>query len=131
MRFREHDEADDPILSMVNLIDLFLVVIGILLIVIDPLNPFSQDKVVVENPGEAVMRMLVQEGKGGTTLPGQRDRRRAGQPRRVTTACADGRMIYVPEAGRRQVATRTANWDFARSSRIMAGFRFSWCSPWK
>ncbi len=34
MRFLEHDEADDPILSMVNLIDLFLVVIGILLIVI-------------------------------------------------------------------------------------------------
>ena len=55
MRFLEHDEADDPILSMVNLIDLFLVVIGILLIVIvqNPLNPFSQDKVVVvENPGE-------------------------------------------------------------------------------
>ncbi|HHE5721847.1 TPA: hypothetical protein ACPEZ2_005313, partial [Pseudomonas aeruginosa] len=48
MRFLEHDEADDPILSMVNLIDLFLVVIGILLIVIvqNPLNPFSQDKVV-------------------------------------------------------------------------------------
>ena len=31
MRFLEHDEADDPILSLVNLIDLFLVVIGILL----------------------------------------------------------------------------------------------------
>ena len=66
MRFLEHDEADDPILSMVNLIDLFLVVIGILLIVIvqNPLNPFSQDKVVVvENPGEADMRMLVKDGK--------------------------------------------------------------------
>ncbi len=68
MRFLEHDEADDPILSMVNLIDLFLVVIGILLIVIvqNPLNPFSQDKVVVvENPGEADMRMLVKDGNPG------------------------------------------------------------------
>ena len=33
MRFLDHDEADDPILSVVNLIDLFLVVIGILMIV--------------------------------------------------------------------------------------------------
>ena len=66
MRFLEHDEADDPILSVVNLIDLFLVVIGILMIVIvrNPLNPFSQDKVVVvENPGEADMRILVKDGE--------------------------------------------------------------------
>lgn len=81
MRFLEHDEADDPILSMVNLIDLFLVVIGILLIVIvqNPLNPFSQDKVVVvENPGEADMR-AGQGRQGVEALPGQRrDRRRAG-----------------------------------------------------
>ena len=54
-RFLETDEADDPILSLVNLIDLCLVVIGILLIVIvrNPLNPFSSDQVVViENPGQ-------------------------------------------------------------------------------
>jgi len=44
MRFLEHDESDDPILSVVNLVDLFLVIIGILLMVIvqNPLNPFSQ-----------------------------------------------------------------------------------------
>ncbi len=103
MRFLEHDEADDPILSMVNLIDLFLVVIGILLIVIvqNPLNPFSQDKVVVvENPGEADMRMLVKGGKelkryqaSGEIGEGQGSR--AG----VTYRLADGRMIYVPESG--------------------------------
>lgn len=103
MRFLEHDEADDPILSMVNLIDLFLVVIGILLIVIvqNPLNPFSQDKVVVvENPGEADMRMLVKDGKelkryqaSGEIGEGQGSR--AG----VTYRLADGRMIYVPESG--------------------------------
>lgn len=103
MRFLEHDEADDPILSMVNLIDLFLVVIGILLIVIvqNPLNPFSQDKVVVvENPGEADMRMLVKDGKelkryqaSGEIGEGQGSR--AG----VTYRLADGWMIYVPESG--------------------------------
>lgn len=118
MRFLEHDEADDPILSMVNLIDLFLVVIGILLIVIvqNPLNPFSQDKVVVvENPGEADMRMLVKDGKEAEALPGQRrDRRRAGQPRRGDLPL--GRRTDDLRAGERrggrQVATRTAGWDF-------------------
>ncbi|WP_226688060.1 DUF2149 domain-containing protein [Stutzerimonas stutzeri] len=101
MRFLEHDEADDPILSMVNLIDLFLVVIGILLIVIvqNPLNPFGQDQVVViENPGEADMRMLVKDGQelkryesSGEIGEGQ------GTKAGVTYRLADGRMIYVPE----------------------------------
>jgi len=86
---------------MVNLIDLFLVVIGILLIVIvqNPLNPFGQDKVVViENPGEADMRMLVKDGQelkryesSGEIGEGQ------GTKAGVTYRLADGRMIYVPE----------------------------------
>ncbi len=56
MRFLDSDEADDPILSVVNLVDLFLVIIGILLAVIaaNPLNPFNnKDVVVIENPGES------------------------------------------------------------------------------
>ncbi|WP_313513336.1 DUF2149 domain-containing protein [Pseudomonas sp.] len=101
MRFLEHDDADDPILSVVNLIDLFLVVIGILLIVIvqNPLNPFSQDNVVVvENPGEANIRMLIKEGQelkqyrsSGEIGEGQ------GAKAGVTYRLDDGRMIYVPE----------------------------------
>lgn len=103
MRFLEHDEADDPLISMVNLIDLFLVVIGILMVVIvqNPLNPFSQDQVVViENPGEADMRMLVKDGQelkryeaSGAIGEGQ------GTKAGVTYRLADGRMIYVPEGG--------------------------------
>ena len=102
MRFLEHDDADDPLLSMVNLIDLFLVVIGILLIVIvqNPLNPFSQDSVVVvENPGEPDMRMLIKDGKelkryeaSGEMGEGQ------GTKAGITYRLDDGRMIYVPEA---------------------------------
>lgn len=103
MRFLEHDEADDPILSMANLINLSLVVIGILLITVvqDPLNPFSQDKVVVvKSPGEADVRMLVKDGKelkcyqaSGGIDEGQ------GNRTGVTYRLADGRMIYVPENG--------------------------------
>ncbi|WP_462402682.1 DUF2149 domain-containing protein [Pseudomonas sp. Marseille-QA0332] len=102
MRFLEHDDADDPILSMVNLIDLFLVIIGILLVVIvrNPLNPFSAEKVmVIENPGEANMRMLVKDGQqlkeyqsSGEIGEGQ------GAKAGVTYRLNDGRLIYVPEA---------------------------------
>jgi hypothetical protein len=101
MRFLEQDE-DDPMLSMVNLIDLFLVVIGILLIVIvqNPLNPFSQAKVmVIENPGEADMRLLIKDGEelreyqaSGEIGEGQ------GSQAGITYRLNDGRMIYVPQA---------------------------------
>jgi hypothetical protein len=100
MRFLEEDE-DDPMLSMVNLIDVFLVLIGILLIVIvqSPLNPFNQNKVVViENPGEADMRMLVKDGQELTEYQangeiGEGQGSKAG----ITYRLNDGRMIYVPE----------------------------------
>jgi hypothetical protein len=101
MRFLETDEADDPLLSLVNLIDVFLVVIGILLIVIvrNPLNPFSSDQVVViENPGQPNQRMIVKDGQelrryeAGDEI-GEGEGVKAG----VTYKLADGRLIYVPE----------------------------------
>jgi hypothetical protein len=102
MRFLDHDDADDPILSVVNLIDLFLVVIGILMIVIvtNPLNPFSSQKVtVVENPGEQDMRITIKDGQELTRYEssgkiGEGEGVRAG----ITYRLNDGRMIYVPEA---------------------------------
>ncbi len=101
MRFLDHDDADDPILSVVNLIDLFLVVIGILMIVIvtNPLNPFSSQSVtVVENPGKPDMRITVKDGKELTRYEangaiGEGQGMRAG----ITYRLDDGRMIYVPE----------------------------------
>jgi hypothetical protein len=105
MRFLEHDEADDPILSLVNLIDLFLVVIGILLIVIvrNPLNPFSKNNVVViENPGTTEQRMIVKDGEelrryeAGDEI-GEGEGVKAG----VTYKLSDGRLIYVPETASR------------------------------
>ncbi|KAF1722784.1 DUF2149 domain-containing protein [Pseudoxanthomonas wuyuanensis] len=102
MRFLEHDEADDPILSVVNLIDLFLVVIGILMIVIvrNPLNPFSEDRVVVvENPGAENMRITVKEGQELTQYESTGEIGEGGGVRAgVTYRLADGRMVYVPEA---------------------------------
>ncbi|WP_022960869.1 DUF2149 domain-containing protein [Halopseudomonas pelagia] len=102
MRFLDNDDADDPMLSVVNLVDLFLVIIGILMVVIaqNPLNPFSQDRVVViENPGEEDMRITIKEGQELTRYEssgavGQGQGARAG----VTYRLDDGRMIYVPES---------------------------------
>lgn len=102
MRFLDHEEADDPILSVVNLIDLFLVVIGVLMIVIvaNPLNPFSAAKaVLVENPGESDMRITVKDGRELTRYQsagtiGEGKGVRAG----TTYRLPDGRLIYVPEA---------------------------------
>ncbi|UJJ33233.1 DUF2149 domain-containing protein [Halopseudomonas maritima] len=100
MRFLDEDD-DDPMLSVVNLIDLFLVIIGVLMVVIaqNPLNPFSEERVVVvENPGEDTMRITVKDGQELTRYEssgemGEGQGARAG----VTYRLDDGRMIYVPE----------------------------------
>lgn len=101
-RFLESDDADDPILSVVNLIDLFLVMVGILMVIIvqNPLNPFSAERVlVIENPGEAGMRMTFKNGEElkryeASSEIGEGQGVRAG----ITYRLVDGRMIYVPEA---------------------------------
>ncbi|MGH8814651.1 MAG: DUF2149 domain-containing protein [Advenella sp.] len=106
MRFLEDDDTD-PMLSVVNLIDLFLVIIGLLMVVIaqNPLSPLSQENVVVvENPGQADMRITVKEGKELTRYEsngkvGQGEGARAG----VTYRLDDGRMIYVPENGAKEI----------------------------
>ncbi len=100
MRFLEHDD-DDPILSVVNLIDLFLVVIAMLMVVIvrNPLNPFvNDDVIVVEKPGQSDMRITIKEGEELTRYEasgeiGEGQGIRAG----VTYRLPDGRLVYVPE----------------------------------
>lgn len=95
------EEDNDPMLSVVNLIDLFLVIIGVLMIMMaqNPLSPFQQDRVIViENPGEEHMRITIKEGEEiqqyeSTQQIGEGEGLRAG----VTYRLNDGRMIYVPE----------------------------------
>lgn len=113
MRFLETDEHDDPILSVVNLVDLFLVVIGILMIIIvsNPLNPFSNKSVVVvENPGEADMRMLIKDGEElreyqSSGEIGEGEGTKAG----VAYRLADGRMVYVPEGASGAASTPSSS----------------------
>ena len=99
----DDDDGDDPILSVVNIIDVFLVVIAVLLIAVmeNPLNPFAtQDVVVIENAGKPNMEMLVKQGKelkqykaSGQISEGQ------GMKAGTAYRLKDGSMIYVPEGG--------------------------------
>ena len=108
MRFLDHDEADDPILSVVNLIDVFLVIIAALLLAIanNPMNPFSNASVtMIKNPGKANMEVVIKDGKkveryqasGGI---GEGEGSKAG----VAYRMKDGSMVYVPETGTQPAA---------------------------
>jgi len=101
MRFIESDENDDPMLSVVNLIDLFLVITVILMILVvkNSLNPFNKENVVVvENPNQSNMKITMKEGQElkhyeSTGKIGEGEGSKAG----VTYKLNDGRMIYIPE----------------------------------
>ncbi len=97
----DEDEALNPMLSVANLVDVFLVVIAALLIAIaqNPMNPFSSDDVtVIKNPGQADMEIIVKKGEKiehykSSGEIGQGEGSRAG----VAYRLKDGSMIYVPE----------------------------------
>lgn len=97
----EDMEADDPILSVVNLIDVFLVIIAALLLAVanNPLNPFGEEKVtVIKNPGRADMEILQKDGR---KIERYRASGGGGQGGGVKAGIAyrleDGSMVYVPE----------------------------------
>lgn len=100
-KLSEDMEADDPILSLVNLIDVFLVIIAALLLAIanTPLNAFNQDKVtIIRNPGQENMEIVIKDGgkieryqgRGGN---GEGQGVKAGSAYRMQ----DGSLVYVPE----------------------------------
>ena len=103
LRLMEDLEADDPILSVVNLIDVFLVVIAALLLAVanSSVNPFSSESVtIIKNPGKDNMEIIVKDGQkvdhykaSGEIGEGQ------GAKAGVAYRMKDGSMVYVPEGG--------------------------------
>jgi hypothetical protein len=95
------DEELNPASSMINLVDVFLVLIAALLIAIaqNPLNPFTAENVtVIKNAGQDDMEMIVKKGEklekyeaSGEIGGGQ------GTKAGVAYKMADGTMVYVPE----------------------------------
>lgn len=102
MKFLDEDEELNPILSVVNLVDVFLVLIAALLISIasNPLNPFLDETVtVIKNEGQPNMEMIVKDGEKITEYKssgeiGNGQGTRAG----VAYQMDDGSIIYVPDS---------------------------------
>lgn len=101
MKFLDEDEELNPMLSTVNLLDVFLVIIGALLISIaqNPLTPFSADSVtIIKNEGKENMEIIVKDGnkieqyKSNGKI-GSGDGTKAGIAYRMD----DGSIVYVPE----------------------------------
>lgn len=98
-------ESDDPVLSLVNLIDVFLVIIATLLLAVasNPLNPLDADQVtVIKNPGRADMEILQKVGRKierykASGASGSGEGVKAG----VAYRMKDGSMMYVPESADR------------------------------
>ncbi|NVJ70580.1 MAG: DUF2149 domain-containing protein [Alphaproteobacteria bacterium] len=101
MRLLDEDEAINPALSVVNLVDVFLVLIAALLISIaqNPINPFLDDDVmVIKNPGQADMEMIIKKGEKIETYKSTGD---IGSGEGVKAGVAyrmpDGSIVYVPD----------------------------------
>lgn len=94
------EDDDDPVLSTINLIDVFLVVIGMLLIAVinNPMNPFAQDKLtIIRHEGQPNMEIITKDGSTITRFrasgaSGEGDGEKAGTAYRMK----DGTMVYVP-----------------------------------
>ena len=94
------NEDDDPVLSTINLIDVFMVVIGMLLIAIvnNPVSPFAKDKVtIIRNEGEPNMEIITKDGQKvvnfkASGASGEGNGEKAGTAYRMK----DGTMVYVP-----------------------------------
>jgi len=101
LRLMDDLDADDPILSVVNLIDVFLVIIAALLLAVanSAVNPFSSESVtVIKNPGKENMEVIIKDGHkvdryraSGEIGEGQ------GAKAGVAYRLKDGSMVYVPE----------------------------------
>lgn len=101
LRLSLDDEDDDPVLSLVNLIDVFLVIIAALLLAVgnNPINPFAGGKVtVITQAGTPHMEVIVKDGaKVERFKAGEGSGQGRGVKAGIAYRLADGSMVYVPE----------------------------------
>lgn len=95
MRFLEGDEEDDPILSVVNVIDVFLVIVVMLLIVVARSSATALAEQAPDADSGEVIPETVQslERYETTGEMGEGTGVRAGTTYRLD----DGTMVFVPE----------------------------------
>lgn len=112
MRLLDEDEEINPALSLVNLVDVFLILVAALLIAIaqNPMNPFSAENVtVIKNAGTPNMEMIIKNGK---TIETYKSAGEIGSGEGVKAGVAyrmeDGSIVYVPE-GEADTETSSSN----------------------
>lgn len=101
MKLLDEDESSNPALSLVNLVDVFLVLVAALLIAIvqNPLNPFvAEDVTVIKNAGQPDMELILKKGEKIETYKSSGEIG-AGQGVKAGVAykMQDGSIIYVPD----------------------------------
>lgn len=101
LTLEDDQDSDDPILSVVNLIDVFLVLIAALLLSVaaNPLSPYGRDKVtLIRNAGQPNMEIVTRDGN---KIERFRAEGGAGQGKGVKAGVAyrmsDGSMVYVAD----------------------------------
>ncbi|HAU56822.1 MAG TPA: hypothetical protein DCW87_04195 [Comamonadaceae bacterium] len=96
------EDDDDPMLSAVNLVDVFLVLVVALLtaVAVQTQTSANENVTIIRNPGQPDMEVVVREqGKevrfkgAGSAAQGQGVR--AG----VAYQLEDGNIVYIPETG--------------------------------
>lgn len=95
------DNDEDPFISVVNLIDVLLVIIAALFLVVayNPLSPMnSKDVTIISNPGTPEMEIIIKKDDEikRYKAEGESD---LGAGVKVGTAyrLPDGSMVYIPE----------------------------------
>ena len=105
------EDDDDPMLSAVNLVDVFLVLVVALLtaVAVQSQTSANESVTIIRNPGQLDMEVVVREqGKevrfkgAGSAAQGQGVR--AG----VAYQLEDGNIVYIPETGAAPVNTPAA-----------------------
>lgn len=104
------EDDDDPMLSAVNLVDVFLVLVVALLaaVVLQSQDSAQHSVTVIRNPGQPDMEIVVREngqvvryqGTGGTA---EGSGVRAG----IAYRLKDGNIVYLPEPGAASPAAAT------------------------
>ncbi len=104
------EDDDDPMLSAVNLVDVFLVLVVALLaaVAVQSQGNAQHSVTVIRNPGQPDMEIVVREngqevryrGTGGTA---EGSGVRAG----IAYRLKDGNIVYLPEPGAASEATVT------------------------
>ncbi len=101
MKLLDEDESINPALSVINLVDVFLVLVAALLIAVaqNPMNPFLEENVtVIKNAGQPNMELVIKNGEKIETYKssgeiGSGEGTKAG----IAYRMADGSIVYVPE----------------------------------